>query len=172
MIELRQNFRKAVVDTGPLFDFLTLAYSDSCSPAKRIRVLQSNDFPPVLIISSLRQGNLLNLFQAIRTVLITPHVVAELQGLLKLTGKDFIGFWHHSLQLLSQKNGDERLLLTLAQMQAAESLRQSLYTIGPTDTALIHLAKVEGCRLLTKDRDLMGRALREGVHCDLVDQLI
>lgn len=166
---MRQSYRNVVVDTGPLFDFLTLEYANSCSPTKRNSVLSNKRFPEDLRGKSRRQDNLIKLFRAIRRVLITPHVVAELQGLLTLKDDYFTGFWRHSVRVLVLKNVDERLLLTLAQMQGEESLRESLYTIGPTDTALIHLAKLEGCLLLTKDRDLMGRARREGVRCELVD---
>lgn len=76
------------------------------------------------------------------------------------------------MELLQQKNLDE-CLLRLLDLYAKDHLRSAVCEIGPTDTALIELARQEGCVLLTDDeRTLYRLALKIGVDCRLVKPLV
>lgn len=176
MLGIEESIPKAVVDTGPLLTVLTLNYVRmiGATDEKRRSILKriiSDD----LFKSPIFEEGYLRLFDSIRTVLTTSHVIGELQGLqkrLKLQGDDLKNFWLTGMDFLKSKNIDEKLL-RLLDMHGREELREAVCVIGPTDTGLIDLARKEGCVLLTDDeRSLAPLAWGNGVDCRLVAKSI
>lgn len=166
---MAESMRKAVVDTGPLFDVLTLNFVRRHGRQEVLDRTTISGSPEV-------QDAYLRLFSTIRTVLTTSHVVGELQGLensrLKLRGAYLEDFWLASADFLTARNFDERLI-SLLHMYSEERLRVPLTAIGPSDVGLIELALREGCPLLTDDeRTLAPHAWRLGVDCRLVKRLV
>lgn len=169
-------FARAVVDSGVLFTALTLNYIRRAHfpEPKRTKILNSLDAE--LRASNGRQEAYLLMISSIGVLLITSHVVGELQGLqtsrLGLRDSDLRFFWLHSLEYLLERNLDERLL-QLLDMSSREHSREALCNIGPADAGLIDLALSVGCPLLTDDeRTLAWRAWQAGVDCRLVQSLI
>lgn len=159
----------AVVDAGPLFTVLTLdyvrRYHDDSAPARAGIPLQREV-----------QNGYLRMFQDIRTLLTTSHVVGELQGLqnsrLSLYGAHLEQFWRNSMDYLKTRNLDERLICLLG-MRERDRSREGVCVVGPSDMGLIELALQEGCVLLTDDeRTLAPLARRHSVDCRLVRKLV
>ncbi len=178
----RGTFTKVVIDTGPLFTILTLNYVRQTHPTeeKRLSILERADIKHDVLRSPSRQHDCLLLFESIPTVLTTSHVIGEIQGRQKkikahdreLHGADLRSFWLHTMDLLRRKNLDERLLCLL-EMHARDDSREAVCSIGPTDTGLIELARLEGCSILTDDeRTLAKRAWELGIDCQLMKNLI
>jgi hypothetical protein len=122
------------------------------------------------------QEQFLNLLASVKGKLTTSHVIAEMQGLansrLKLSRDDRVAFWRASIDLLTLWNLDEQLI-RLLDMASRKELRDRLPDIGIVDTGLIELAAQSGGILITQDeRTLAARALRDGIECRLVKQLI
>ncbi|MBI1762245.1 MAG: hypothetical protein HYR56_12505 [Acidobacteria bacterium] len=174
--------QKAVIDTGPLFTVLVLNFVQRTQyPAqKRQNLLRGAGLDWYLLESPTRQENYLRLFASIPVMLTTSHVIGELQGQQKrikshdqsLYGADLRNFWLCSMELLQQKNLNERLL-RLLDLYAQNSLQQAVCEIGPTDTALIELARQENCVLLTDDdRTLAPLARANNVKYLLVKPLL
>ena len=166
MVEI---IRKAVVDTGPLFDVLTLNFVRRHGRQEVLGRTTMSPDPGV-------QDGYVRLFDSIRTILTTSHVVGELQGLessrLRLRGPHLEDFWVASADFLTTRNFDERLI-PLLHMYSQARLREVLSAAGPSDTGLIDLALQEGCPLLTNDeRTLARRAWQLGVDCQLVRWLV
>ncbi len=158
---------KAVVDTGPLFNFLTFTYV-SRAPLHRVTVLHKHSVPDYLRNNPTNERNFLQFFNSIRTVLTTSHVIGEIQGLQKLTEQMRKDFWLSSMFLLKRMSIDEKLL-RLNDMHASEELKELVCLIGPTDTGLIALARQEGCVLLTDDERTLERYARAlGIDCRLI----
>lgn len=161
-------FRKAVVDAGPLFTVLTLSF---VRKYKREPILERAEMPR----DSKTQDAYFQLFAGIQSVLTTSHVVGELQGLqssrLRLKGMDFENFWLSTTDFLRTKNFDERLI-SLLEMRAEQRSSDRIGVFGPSDGGLIELAAREGCVFLTDDGALKGEAIRSGVNCHLVRDLL
>jgi len=165
--------RKAVVDTGPLFNVLVLNFvGPSQTPPysgfeNALTDYLRYDFPA--------QRKLLGLFDSIQEILITSHVVGELTGLHNARTKLPLGeFWLSSVKYLARKKVDERLLRLVEICDSDEGLK-SVSEIGPTDSGLINLARREQCVLLTDDdKTLARRAWNMGLgdQCKLVRNLL
>ena len=173
---------KAVIDTGPLFTVLVLHFArrEQYDAQKRLNLLESAGLDHSLLESPTRQENYLRLFDSIPVILTTSHVIGELQGQQKrvkshdrsLYDADLYHFWRSSMELLQQKKLDEKLI-RLLDLHAQNGLQQTVCKIGPTDTALIELARREGCVLLTDDKRTLARlAWETGVDCRLVQPLV
>jgi hypothetical protein len=116
------------------------------------------------------------LLRSIRVRLTTSHAVAELHHLqrsrLQLSGEELNNFWNAGIDLLKSWGLDERLVRLLDIANRAELLGR-IPEIGLVDTGLIELARQNGCMLITEDeRTLTPLALRLGIDCRLVQQLI
>jgi hypothetical protein len=163
---------KAVVDAEPLLNAIVLNYVRNSVNTRRSSILNASRISPYLR-NEYTQSAFLRLFDNIRVLLTTSHVIGELQGLSqKLKGDYRQGFWLSGMQWLKTKQLDERLITLLA-MHEEERLSDSICQIGPVDTGLIRLAQQEGCKLLTDDRKTLAtRALYLGVDCILVEEYI
>jgi len=169
--------QKAVIDTGVLFTVLLLNYIRQAylPDPKHTNTLAKLD-DRELQFSEHRQEAYLRLLSGIRTPLITSHVIGELQGLqisrLQLHGEDLRHFWMHSVDYLLTRSFDERLV-RLLDVSGTVEWRETVGSVGPPDTGLIHLALAERCPLLTDDaRTLAGRARQAGVECFLARELV
>ena len=166
---------KAVIDASPLFDVLMLQLVEKSPESQRKAILEKSALAPYLVESPSRQSNLVQLFRSIHTVLTTSQVIAEVNGLLKrerIKGERYRAFWTHGMDLLNARALDERSSLRLLEMYVDGEMKEGVCTIGPVDTALIDLARREGCPLLTNDQTLAWRALELGVDGRLMDNLI
>jgi len=167
-------FRRAVLDTGPLYSALVCNYSLRDIEYGRPPRLASELNVPLR--ERVTQQQFLDLLRSIDEKLTTSHVIAELQGLEKsrlgLRGNERLRFWRTSIELLMLWSIDEKLI-RLLDMAADENFKNLIPEIGLVDTGLIHLALKHGCALITEDeRTLFPRALEVGVDCRLVKQLI
>jgi len=102
------GIHKAVVDTGPLFSVLVLKYSQTLEPRAATAIIERNRIPQYLG-SSNQQISMVHLFDGIRIILTSSHVVGELQGLQRLKGASLREFWLFAMSWLSLKGLDERL---------------------------------------------------------------
>ena len=166
-----RGLRKAVMDTGPLVDALILEMARRSPESRRKPILENSKLSPYLAQSINRQDAFKRLFLAIRTILTTPHVIAEVQGHVK--GPFQRASWSFGMEMLNTGAVDERSVPRLSEMHQIVELRASVCEIGPTDTCLIELARQEGCTLLTNDRRTLARRAWElGVDCRLVSDLV
>ena len=164
--------RKAVVDTGPLFNVLALVFVRNSPTHRRSgfeRIFGAADYlhDPVF------ERKLLELFDNIQNILITSHVIGELTGRRKQSKLPSREFWLSSVDYLARKKVDERLL-GLIEICGSDEGRESVNQIDPTDAGLIELARREKCILLTDDKILALRAwnMRLGDDCRLVGPLL
>ncbi len=166
--------RKAVIDTSPLLAALLLDFVRNRPQAQRDSILRNSRIAEYLRTDQRLQREFIQFFDSISNILITSHVVAELQGLVnKLDGGYKKQFWLGGMSYLSRKRLDERSPLSLIDMHEREDFRKAVCNIGPTDVWLIELARQEGCTLLTDDdRTLARYAWELGVDCRLVQSII
>ena len=172
---VQPNITKAVLDTGPLLNALTLNYVKMASLSRQAgeRLLETA-FASEFRDSPSRQEAYLLLISKIKTPLITSHVIAEIQGHtkgLKLTGESFRSFWFESCRFLRLQSFDERLV-RLLEMSNQASMQEAVYRIGPSDAGLIALARSENCPILTDDRTLASLAWKNGVDCRMAKDLV
>lgn len=166
---------KAVVDTSTLFNALVLTLVEKSAEPHRKVILEASALSTYLANSASRQKAFLQFFRSIPTILTTPHVIAEVNGLLKkgqVKGARHRAFWTHAMEFMNAKALDERHSLRLLDMFIDGALKERVCEIGPVDTTLIDLARNEGCALLTDDQTLGWRAWGIGVDCRLVYNLV
>lgn len=144
--------RRAVIDSGPLMDLLTLQW------ASKSRIRPST---PLDTLSSYLQrdvekrGRFEKFVEAVPSLLTTSHVIGELQRLSKkLSGSYQREFWTSTMEYLEELKYEERLIT----FKDTSRDRLPIREIGPTDCGLIRLATLECCSLLTNDRRLKGKA--------------
>ena len=164
-----QPLGKVVLDTGPLYSALTLVFARR-NPSSRNSILSKNK-----LLDYLRdpkaEKNFLLLFNNLRTVLTTSHVIGELKGRQKLKDPYAQEFWRCAIGVLRTKSVDEKLVRLLDLPR--ESLDALVPIIGPTDAGLIELAKKEQCVLLTDDgRGLARFSKAANVKFQLVEDLV
>src|SRR5262245_14991743 len=130
----------AVVDSGVIFTALTLNYLRRAvfPHIRRVKIVATLE-PSELRPSEHLRTSYLEFLDGIAVILITAHVVGELQDLqtsrLRLRGDDLLFFWQHSLDYLRAKRLDERLLRLLD--TGTHDIREGIGSIGPTDAGLI-----------------------------------
>jgi hypothetical protein len=168
--------RSAVVDASPLLNLLALNFGSKTTPDRPDRLLVGDAAGRYLRGRPDNQQRFLLLFDSVHELMTTSHVIGELQGLatskLKLNGADKRAFWKASIDYLANHNLDEYLIRIL-DLSRDYTYHELIGIIGPSDSELIHLAKLKGNTLLTDDEGtLFGMALREGVECELVKNLI
>ena len=169
MFSTTPDLTKAVVDTSPLFNALMLTFVRE-NPSLR-GVLLKKPVSDYLLNNPAYQRNFLDLFQSIRKVMFTSHVIAEIQRLAQQQDNYIREFWQNAFVFLREKKVDEQLIkiLSLAEKPEAELVGE----IGPTDTALIELARREKCCLLTDDRRTLGaKASVRGVKCVFPEEVL
>lgn len=162
--------RVYVIDTGPLFNALALMYVRN-SPIHRSSL--KHTLPPYLSNDPAKELDFLQLFDSIRILITTSHVVGEIQGILKKSGLPPEGFWEFSMLQLKRKGLTENLI-TLLSMHESEEMSKLVRAIGPTDAGLIDLARRERAVLLTDDeRTLAHHALgMPDIECTLVEFIL
>lgn len=159
--------RKVVVDTGALLTALVLNFVRMIQAPrhKQEEILNKAIAPYLRQNPGLRNAYLARFSREIRPLRTTPHVIAEIHGLAKaksrlnLHSQDLSSFWRHSIDFLLANNLDEALVRLID----LKDLSELVCEIGPSDTAIIHLAHIEGALLLTTDGRLLGRARAQGV---------
>lgn len=153
---------KIVVDTGVLFTALVLNFVRMIQVPKEKRqaILERAVAPYLLRDSNLREAFLRRFLQEIRPLRTTAHTIAEIHGLAKtksrlaLHSADLATFWRYSIDFLLATHLDE----SLVRLTELKDLKEIVCELGPSDTAIIHLAHIEGAVLLTTDAKLMERA--------------
>lgn len=146
-------YNKAVIDTGPLFTALTLAYARQ-APTHRNFVRRLHGVPPY-ITDPTSERNFLDFFHSIKEVLTTSHVIGQIKSRHKLPPDIYRDFLLCAMKFLSEKGLDERLV-TLLGLYEQEDSRQMMCSLGPTDAGLVALARQENCALLTDDSGLLA----------------
>lgn len=169
---------EAVVDTGPLFSALALNYVQAAQIAEPKKTSMLNDalqpyFRRYRYDESFQRAFLL-WFGAIKVLVTTSHVIAEVQGLLnsrlKLKGEDRRYFWVHSVEFLRMRGLSEELL-RLLDLSSQSPASENVFQVGPTDAGLIELARRKGLPLVTEDGELASLAMRNEVPCQLVKDM-
>ncbi|HEY2380781.1 MAG TPA: hypothetical protein VGK48_06310 [Terriglobia bacterium] len=161
------SYEKVVVDAGPLMSILVLKYAFTLEPgAAMAKIAQSR------VASYLRddsaQRAMVRLFDHVRSIATTSHVIGELQGLQQLKGDSQTTFWEASMNWLASK-GLEETLISLMELHSHPGRRGWVCEIGPTDSGLIELAVRHRTVLLTDDRrTMLARARQNGVDCRVV----
>jgi hypothetical protein len=130
---------------------------------KQQAILDRGIAPYLLHDPNLRKAYLARFSNDIRPLRTTPYAIAEIHGLaksrLQLHSQALSGFWRHSINFLLAKDLDE----SLVRLIDLKDLSDVVCEIGPSDTAIIHLAHREGSVLLTSDGRLSGRARDQNV---------
>jgi rRNA-processing protein FCF1 len=172
-----ESLEKAVVDTGPLITVLTVHFLNAtqAEASRRTTISRRVVAKNILEIPAFEE-KYLNLFKGIKSLMTTSHVIGELQGLqrsrLKFDGNDLRRFWLLGMEFMRARKIEETLV-RLLDMESKQYLRESVCSLGPTDTGLIELARKEGCVLLTDDeRTLANQAWEQGIDCQLMKTIL
>ncbi len=145
---------RPLVDTSLLFPFLVWRFSE----IEGIRL----DTPLLAPITSdhLRKALLwyLDIGKPIQT---SPHVIAEIHGLLKSRarwkGARLESFWEFAKGELSRL-GLQEMIVTVAEMEL-----KTLRALGPTDAAILALGKRAGTVVLAEDGPLRAECARQEI---------
>lgn len=129
---------KAVVDTGPLLSVLVLKYASTLHPGAASAVVAKSRISPYLRTPA-DQAGMVSLFEGIRTLLTSSHVVGELQGLQHLQDQRRREFWLYAMTWLASKGMQEELV-RLLDLNSNTNRQKAVCEIGPTDTGLVELA--------------------------------
>jgi rRNA-processing protein FCF1 len=146
-----------VVDTNVLFDFLLWRF---CADTKTPTPSCLSDYFSAEITRNALQWYL----DKAKPIHTLPHVIAEINGLVKgKTGwrKDrarLSEFWRFSQKEMAGLLLDEHLV------RVAEMNGDDLGAFGPTDCAILELAKRTGRAVVTEDRDLRGRLTQDQIE--------
>jgi hypothetical protein len=161
------TYPKVVVDAGPLISILVLKYAFTLERDAATAAIARSAVAGYLRTDS-PQRAMIRLFDQVRGITITSHVIGELQGLQLLKGHSQTAFWLAAMNWLSSKGLNESLI-SLLELRARLRSQTWVCEIGPTDCGLIELAIRERAPLLTDDRStILGRAIKNGVDCRVV----
>ena len=162
-----------VVDAGPLMSILVLKYAFSREPNGARSIIHKSRTADYVREDEAIQQAMVRLFNDVRRLTTTSHVIGELQGLQELTDDHQVEFWNTAMNWLALKNLDEGLIALLDLHGKARS-QEWVKEIGPTDAGLLQLTLKKGAVLLTDDRrTLTATARAAGVDCRLVrDELL
>ncbi len=156
-----------VVDTGPLMSILVLKYAFSREPNAARSIIYKSRIADYIREDQTMKQAMVRLFDEIRRLTTTSHVIGELQGLQKLTDDHQVEFWNTAMNWLALKNLDESLIALLDLHGKARGAW--VKEIGPTDAGLLQLTLKKGAVLLTDDhRTLTATARAAKVDCRLV----
>jgi hypothetical protein len=161
-------YPKVVVDTSPLISILVLKYAFTLTPDAANAVIMRSAVAPYLRTEAAQRA-MIHLFDGVRGITTTSHVIGELQGLQQLKDDAQRAFWQAAMNWLASKGLNENLV-SLLELNSHLRSRTSVCEIGPTDCGLIELAIRENAVLLTDDRrTIVGRARKNGVDCRVVE---
>lgn len=121
-----------ILDTGPLFDFLLLRFSEEAS---RERLREDLEY----LKTDLYRRHFKEFMMRQKPFLTTPGVIAEIQGLSRrlpsLTRVDEGSFWTLARKEFRELGIDEEII-RLGEMQ-----EEDLANYGPVDASLLELAR-------------------------------
>lgn len=162
------TYPKVAVDASPLISILVLKYAFTLEPDAANAIIMRSEAAPYLRTNSAQRA-MIRLFDRVRGITTTSHVIGELQGLQVLKGASQTAFWQAAMNWLASKGLDENLI-SLLELNSHLRSRTWVCEIGPTDCGLIELAIREHAALLTDDRrTIVGRARKNGVDCRVVE---
>lgn len=141
--------RNPIVDTGPLFDFLLWRFSDSFRVPSLLSQLR-------YLINDPYKRSVQWYFTVSKPITTSPEVIAEihLHAERKLNRPHLGRFWKFAQEQLRELGLSEKLV-ELLQMDG-----NILSSLGPTDTALLHIAAVSthlNKPVFTEDAQLAGK---------------
>src|SRR5688572_28200053 len=148
----RNPYQKAVIDTTPLIDALTLELIER-EPKWETSILRKSRLHPCLADNPTSQRNFRVLLNSIEEIIITSHVIGEIRSERYIPQELHAIYWQICLNFFDAHSVNEKLV-TLRDLNNDERLKQILCVDGPTDAGLIALADREGCLLLTNDGHL------------------
>jgi hypothetical protein len=150
--------RHPIVDTGPLFDFLLWQYSASSrmkTLLSKLKYLRNDSY----------QKSVSWYFSFAKPITTCPEVIAEIHRHAeeKLEHRNLGGFWRFAQGELKELRLSEELI-ELVRMDG-----ETLFSHGPTDTALLNIALLSLSRdlnqpVFTVDRKLAGECRRKEVR--------
>ena len=144
-----------IVDTGVLFDFLLWRFCDET------RTPLPGCFPDYSAMTDCMQA-LHWYFDKHKPIHTSPHVIAEIHGLVKSRaqwkGRRVSTFWQFSQEELARFRLEEHLV-ELARMN-----REDLGTFGPTDASILEIAVEEGRAVIADDDALRRRLTQEQIR--------
>src|SRR5438034_10477591 len=103
------TYRQVVVDASPLISILVLKYAFTLEPEAAKAVISRSRVASYLGADS-AQVAMVRLFDHVRGITTTSHVIGELQGLQELTGDSQTAFWQAAMNWLALKGLDENLI--------------------------------------------------------------
>lgn len=137
--------KKPLVDAGLLFPFLVWRFSEFASIS-----VGASELAP--ITSEHSRAAFLWYLDLAKPIGTSPHVIAEIHGLvksrLKWKGNRLESFWKYAQKELSRLGLQEELV------KVTEMEPKALGGFGPTDAAILALAKMWNAIVLTADRRL------------------
>lgn len=146
--------KKPLVDTNILFDFLLWRFS--VENGMNVERLPLGPLRP----TPLREPLLWYLDRA-KPIQTSPHVIAEIHGLLKSRagwkGVRLESFWGFA-QAELVRLGLEEDLVKVTEMES-----ETLRSLGPTDTAIVVLAAKLGSVVFTEDGELRGWCAKQEI---------
>ena len=145
--------KKAVIDTGPLFAFLTLVFIQK-RPGLTSTLRHKHNLTNFLPDPT-SERNFFEYLDNIPLLLTTSHVVGEMRSRHKVSEDLHADFWLCAMEYLSRKSFAEKQV-TLLDLYQAEPFKNIACNLGPTDAGLIYLARQEACELLTHDERMLA----------------
>ena len=119
-----------------------------------------------------RQRSFLKLFESIRQLFTTSHVIGELKSRHKVPKEIQQDFWTSAMDFLAGKGLSEELV-ALLELKMHPRSRMIVCAAGPTDAGLMELAARRKCALLTDDRRLFAwMRLYPGLDVQLVENVL
>ena len=143
--------RHPIVDTGPLFDFLLWRFSVSFRAPTLLSKLR-------YLKESFYKDSVQWYFTAAKPITTPPEVIAEIHGHAeKLLDRSLLGnFWRFAKEQLAELGLSEKLV-ELVQMDG-----DILSSFGPTDTALLHIARLSPNQpVFAEDGKLVGECRKK-----------
>jgi hypothetical protein len=156
--------RNPIVDTGPLFDFLLWQFSGLSKTPNLLSGLR-------YLTTDLYKESIQWYFTVAKPITTCPEVIAEIHGHAeRLLDRSRLGnFWRFAKELLTELGLSEKLV-ELVGMDG-----QTLSSIGPTDTALLHVALVSpnsSQPVFTEDGKLAGQCRKNQVSVLTIGEVL
>lgn len=153
--------KNPIIDTGPIFDFLILRFSESFKTVNLTYRYLKNDYQKKAILWYLNVA---------KPVTTCPHVITEIHRHAEqnLRGQMLGNFWRLAQKELVALGLCERLV-ELVQMDG-----DILSSFGPADTALLHLATMPYTSnpIFTEDGKLKGECRRKEISFLGIDEVL
>lgn len=143
-------YKKVVLDTSPLLDALAVDLAER-EPNFGFLLDRVSPLTSFLQHDPRRQRQFMALLGSIQDLIITSNVVGEIRSNRYSKPAEFHeAYWGNCLHFFKKHHIREELV-TLADLEKDETLKQLVCKVGPTDAGLMVLANREECLLLTND---------------------